>query len=45
MTRLRSSRVDLLLLLVAAAWGSTYLVAKELVTPSSVAALLGLRML
>jgi drug/metabolite transporter (DMT)-like permease len=38
-------RVDLLLLLVAASWGSTYLVAKELVTPSSVLALLALRML
>jgi drug/metabolite transporter (DMT)-like permease len=38
-------RVDLLLLLVAASWGSTYLVAKELVTPSSVVALLALRML
>jgi drug/metabolite transporter (DMT)-like permease len=38
-------RVDLLLLLVAASWGSTYLVAKELVTPASVMALLALRML
>jgi len=38
-------RVDLLLLLVAASWGSTYLVAKELVTPGSVVALLALRML
>ena len=38
-------RVDLLLLLVAASWGSTYLVAKELVTPSSVVALLAVRML
>jgi drug/metabolite transporter (DMT)-like permease len=37
--------VDLLLLLVAAAWGSTYLVAKELVTPDSVVALLAVRML
>jgi drug/metabolite transporter (DMT)-like permease len=37
--------VDLLLLLVAATWGSTYLVAKELVTPDSVVALLALRML
>ena len=37
--------VDLLLLLVAASWGSTYLVAKELVTPQSVVALLALRML
>lgn len=41
---LRRSRIDLLLLLVAAAWGSTYLVAKELVSPSSVAALLAVRM-
>ena len=38
-------RVDLLLLLVAATWGSTYLVAKELVTPQAVVALLALRML
>lgn len=38
-------RVDLLLLLVAASWGSTYLVAKELVTPGSVMALLAVRML
>lgn len=38
-------RVDLLLLVVAASWGSTYLVTKELVTPSSVIALLALRML
>jgi drug/metabolite transporter (DMT)-like permease len=38
-------RVDLLLLLVAASWGSTYLVVKELVSPSSVVALLALRML
>ena len=38
-------RVDLLLLLVAASWGSTYLVAKELISPSSVTALLALRML
>ncbi|WEO78370.1 DMT family transporter [Cryobacterium sp. SO2] len=38
-------RVDLLLLLVAASWGSTYLVAKELITPESVVALLALRML
>jgi drug/metabolite transporter (DMT)-like permease len=37
-------RVDLLLLLVAASWGSTYLVAKELVTPASVIALLAVRM-
>ncbi|QYF73120.1 DMT family transporter [Cryobacterium sp. PAMC25264] len=38
-------RVDLLLLLVAASWGSTYLVGKELVTPQSVVALLAVRML
>jgi drug/metabolite transporter (DMT)-like permease len=38
-------RVDLLLLLVAASWGSTYLVAKELVSPSSVVALMAARML
>lgn len=38
-------RVDVLLLLVAAAWGSTYLVAKELVTPESVVALMAVRML
>jgi drug/metabolite transporter (DMT)-like permease len=44
-TLLGRFHVDLLLLLVAAAWGSTYLVAKELVTPQSVAALLALRML
>lgn len=37
--------VDLLLFAVAAAWGSTYLVAKELVTPDSVIALLAGRML
>ena len=44
-TFLSRSRVDLLLLLVAASWGSTYLVAKELVTPRSVIALLAVRML
>ncbi|MBP2390813.1 DMT family transporter [Aeromicrobium fastidiosum] len=38
-------RVDLLLFLVAVSWGSTYLVAKELVTPESVVALLAVRML
>jgi drug/metabolite transporter (DMT)-like permease len=38
-------RIDLLLLLVAASWGSTYLAAKELVTPTSVLALLALRMM
>lgn len=37
-------RVDFLLLLVAASWGSTYLVAKELISPGSVVALLALRM-
>ena len=44
-TLLTRFRVDLLLLLVAASWGSTYLVAKELVSPTSVVALLALRML
>lgn len=38
-------RVDFLLLLVAASWGSTYLVAKELISAKSVVALLALRML
>ena len=38
------SRVDLLLLVVAATWGSTYLVGKELVSADSVVALLALRM-
>ena len=38
------ARTDLPLLLVAMAWGSTYLVAKELVTEDSVLALLGVRM-
>jgi len=42
---LRRFQVDLLLLVVAATWGSTYLVVKELVTPQSVSALLALRML
>lgn len=37
-------RVDLLLFLVAASWGSTYLVAKELVSATSVMALLAVRM-
>jgi len=36
--------VDLLLLLVAVSWGSTYLVAKELASPGPVVALLALRM-
>jgi drug/metabolite transporter (DMT)-like permease len=44
-TFLERSRVDLLLLLVAASWGSTYLVAKELVSAGTVLALLALRML
>lgn len=44
-SRLTRFRVDLLLLVVAVSWGSTYLVAKELVTPSSVVALLAVRML
>ena len=44
-TLLTRFRVDLLLILVAASWGSTYLVAKVLVTPSSVVALLAVRML
>src|SRR3954468_3633909 len=35
--------VDILLLAVAAVWGSTYLAAKELVTPSTVMAILALR--
>lgn len=38
-------RVDLLLLVIAIAWGSTYLTAKELVTADSVVALLAVRML
>ncbi|WP_213815376.1 DMT family transporter [Glaciihabitans sp. dw_435] len=43
-TLLTRFRVDILLLLVAASWGSTYLVAKELVTPNSGVALLAVRM-
>ncbi|MFC4060562.1 DMT family transporter [Planomonospora corallina] len=44
---LKSSRagVDLMLLLVAAVWGSTYLVAKGIVTPATVVAVLALRFL
>jgi drug/metabolite transporter (DMT)-like permease len=42
---LTRSRVDLALLVVAGSWGSTYLVAKELVTPNTVVALLAARML
>lgn len=38
-------RVDLLLLLVAVSWGSTYLVAKEVLTAGTVLALLAVRML
>jgi drug/metabolite transporter (DMT)-like permease len=45
LTFLARFRVDLLLLLVAASWGSTYLVAKELVSADTVIALLALRML
>ncbi|MFD3444498.1 DMT family transporter [Microbacteriaceae bacterium 4G12] len=44
LTFLARSRVDLLLLLVAASWGSTYLAAKELVSDGSVVALLAARM-
>ncbi|WP_208641906.1 DMT family transporter [Arthrobacter oryzae] len=44
-TFLARFRVDLLLLLVAVSWGSTYLVAKELVTAGTVLALLAARML
>ena len=44
-TFLERFRVDLLLLLVAVSWGSTYLVAKELVSAGTVLALLALRML
>ena len=44
-TFLARFRVDLLLLLVAVSWGSTYLVAKELVTAGTVLALLAVRML
>jgi drug/metabolite transporter (DMT)-like permease len=45
LTSLARFRVDLLLLLVAVSWGSTYLVAKELVSTDTVIALLALRML
>jgi drug/metabolite transporter (DMT)-like permease len=44
-TFLARFRVDLLLLLVAVSWGSTYLVAKQLVTAGTVMALLAVRML
>lgn len=44
-TFLARSRADLLLLLVAVSWGSTYLVAKELVSAGTVLALLAVRML
>lgn len=40
----RTSIVDVLLLAVAVAWGSTYWVAKELVSPDTVLAVLGVRM-
>lgn len=42
---MRTFRTDGLLLLVALSWGSTYLVAKELIGPDSVLALLAVRML
>ncbi|ROQ38706.1 threonine/homoserine efflux transporter RhtA [Frondihabitans sp. PhB188] len=45
LARLLGLRVDGLLLLVALVWGSTYLVAKELVGPDTVLALLAVRML
>ena len=41
----RTGLVDVLLVLVAAVWGSTYLAAKELITPSTVVAVLALRFL
>lgn len=41
----RTSVVDVLLLAVAVAWGSTYWVAKELVSPETVLAVLAVRML
>ncbi|MGE7435334.1 DMT family transporter [Kitasatospora sp. NPDC001175] len=41
----RTALIDILLLLVAAVWGSTYLAAKELVSPSTVVAVLALRFL
>jgi drug/metabolite transporter (DMT)-like permease len=44
-TFLVRSRVDLCLLLVAIAWGSTYLAAKELIADGAVLALLATRML
>lgn len=44
-TFLERFRVDLLLLLVAVSWGSTYLVAKDLVSAGMVLALLASRML
>jgi len=44
-TFLARFRVDLLLLLVAVSWGSTYLVAKELLSGGTVLTLLALRML
>jgi drug/metabolite transporter (DMT)-like permease len=44
-TARRTSVVDALLLAVAVAWGSTYWVAKELVSQDTVLAVLGVRML
>ncbi|MGN7249860.1 DMT family transporter [Arthrobacter sp. SAFR-014] len=44
-TAKRTSAVDALLLAVAVAWGSTYWVAKELVTKDTVLAVLGVRRL
>jgi drug/metabolite transporter (DMT)-like permease len=44
-TFLARSRVDLLLLIVAIAWGSTYFTAQQLVTPDAVFTLLAVRML
>lgn len=43
--RRKSSVVDLLLLAVAVAWGSTYWVAKELVSQDTVLAVLAVRIL
>ncbi|MDH6142676.1 MULTISPECIES: DMT family transporter [Kitasatospora] len=42
-TQSRAGLIDVLLLLVAAVWGSTYLAVKELVTPATVVAVLALR--
>jgi len=43
--RSKASLVDVLLLTVAVVWGSTYLAAKEIVTPATVVAVLALRFL